>query len=87
MWTLEYKGLLTASDETDKAKLLHAGFEYNFGDVFFLRAGYHHRYWTAGFELSSESFQLQLASYGEEIGTEAATMEDRRYVMKLALRF
>lgn len=86
-WTLEYKGLLTASEETDKAKLLHAGAELNFGDVFFLRAGYNQRYWTAGFELASEFFQFQAASYGEEIGDQTKPIEDRRYVVKAAWRF
>ncbi|MBX3032523.1 MAG: hypothetical protein KF865_01265 [Bdellovibrionaceae bacterium] len=87
MWTLEYSGLLTAADETDKAKLVHFGTEFNFGDVFFLRAGYNQRYWTAGFELASERFQFQLATYGEEVGTPAAPAEDRRYVGKFSFRF
>lgn len=87
VWTLEYKGVLTASNETDKAKLMHFGVETNFGDVFFVRAGYNQRYWTAGVELASERFQFQLASYGEEVGDETAPVEDRRYVMKAVFRF
>lgn len=87
VWSLEYKNALTASSETDKAKLVHAGVELNFGDVFFLRAGYNQRYWTAGFELSSERFQIQGATYGEEIGTVTATKEDRRYAIKFGFRF
>lgn len=87
VWTIEYRGVLTAGDETDKAKLLHAGLEYNFGDVIFLRAGYNQRYWTAGAELASEKFQFQLATYGEEIGDETAPREDRRYAFKFAFRF
>lgn len=87
VWSIEYKGVLTAKDETDKAKLLHFGTEFNFGDVFFLRAGYNQRYWTAGFELASEHFQFQIASYGEEIGDETAPREDRRFVLKTVYRF
>lgn len=86
-WTVEYRGLLTSADEPDKAKLLHAGLEMNFGDVFFLRGGYNQRYWTAGFELASERFQWQLASYGEEVGTADTPKEDRRYTFKFAFRF
>lgn len=86
-WTIEYRGLLTSSEETDKAKLLHAGMEFNFGDVFFVRGGYNQRYFTGGFELSSENMQVQLASYGEEVGTNTAPKEDRRTVVKLAFRF
>lgn len=87
VWTIEYRNLLTSSTETDKAKLMHAGVEFNFGDVFFLRAGYNQRYWTAGFELSSEHFQWQYANYGEEVGTATANKEDRRHVLKFAFRF
>lgn len=86
-WTLEYRGLLTSSEETDKAKLLHAGMEFNFGDVFFVRGGYNQRYFTGGFELASENMQVQIASYGEEVGTNTAPKEDRRTVVKLAFRF
>lgn len=86
-WTLEYRGLLTAHEEEDKAKLIHAGMEFNIRDLFFMRAGYHQRYWTAGFEIASEYFQWQFATYGEEIGTQASPREDRRYAFKFAYRF
>lgn len=86
-WTVEYRGLLTSQDEPDKAKLIHGGMEFNFGDVFFLRAGYNQRYWTAGMELSSARFQWQLATYGEEVGTVDTPKEDRRYTLKFAYRF
>ena len=86
-FAIEYRGLLTQSDQEDKAKLMHLGYEINYSDVFFFRAGYHQRYWTSGLELSSETFQLQLSSYGEEIGTSANPKEDRRWAFKLAYRF
>lgn len=86
-FSLEYRGLLTQSDQPDKAKLMHAGYEINFSDIFFWRIGYHQRYWTTGFELASETFQLQLASYGEEVGTRTNPKEDRRWAFKVAYRF
>ncbi|MCB0368000.1 MAG: hypothetical protein KDD45_00830 [Bdellovibrionales bacterium] len=86
-WALEYKGVLTAKDEEDKQKLYHAGIEFNFGDVFFFRVGYNQRYITSGFELSSERFQFQVATYGEEIGTVTDPKEDRRNVVKFSFRF
>ena len=86
-WTVEYKGLLTASDEEDKAKLLHAGAELNIGDKIFLRAGYNQRYYTAGFEFASKNTQWQFTTYGEEIGTSSEHREDRRYAIKWSLRF
>ncbi|MBK7961298.1 MAG: hypothetical protein IPK04_08880 [Bdellovibrionales bacterium] len=87
VWTIEYKGVLTAQNETDPTKLYHGGVEVNFGDLLFVRAGYNQRYWTGGLELASERFQIQLASYGEEVGTAAASKEDRRYLFKVAFRF
>lgn len=86
-WTLQYNGLLSLDQEEDKAKRMHGGMEFNFGDVFFMRAGYNQRYWTAGMELASERFQFQVASYGEEIGTQVQAEEDRRYTLKVAWRF
>lgn len=87
LWTIDYKGILTAKDEEDPTKLYHFGMELNFGDVFFVRTGYNQRYATLGFELASERFQFQVASYGEEIGTSASPKEDRRNVAKFTFRF
>ncbi|MEO0335317.1 MAG: hypothetical protein AAF202_02930 [Pseudomonadota bacterium] len=87
-WTAEYRGVLTAGDEEDALKRFHTGFELNFRDTFFLRGGMNQRYWTAGFELAVGNYQLQAASYGEEIGTSLDELrEDRRYVLKFAYRF
>jgi hypothetical protein len=87
-WSVEYRGLLTSSQENDKAKLLHVGTEFNISDILFIRAGYNQqRYYTAGFEISSEKMQFQFATYGEEIGDEVTPREDRRTVLKFAFRF
>jgi hypothetical protein len=85
--TAEVHDLATLSEETDQMRRLHVGMEFNFSDFFFLRGGLNQRYWTAGFELSSERIQLQFASYGEEIGTATKPFEDRRWVGKFAIRF
>lgn len=86
-FSLEYRGLLTQADQEDKAKLMHLGYELNYGDLFFFRVGYHQRYWTSGVELASETMQLQISSYGEEIGTSTNPKEDRRWAFKLSYRF
>jgi hypothetical protein len=86
-FAIEYRGLLTQADQADKAKLIHLGYELNYADVVFFRAGYNQRYWTAGTELAAESFQLQIATYGEEIGTSSNPKEDRRWAFKLSFRF
>lgn len=84
---LEYRGIMTQSDQEDKAKLIYAGYEANYNDFMFFRAGYHQRYWTAGFEIASERAQFQFSSYGEEIGTSTNPKEDRRWAIKLVYRF
>lgn len=86
-WSVEYRGLLTSSDETDKAKLIHGGMEVNIADIFFVRAGYNQRYYTGGLEIASERMQFQIATFSEEIGNETAPREDRRTVFKFAIRF
>lgn len=87
VWTLEYTDVTNSRNDTDNAKRVHAGIEFNARDVFFFRLGYNQRYATAGIEVASEYVVWQLSTYGEEIGTESAPREDRRVVSKLALRF
>ncbi|MCH2532926.1 MAG: hypothetical protein MK008_00620 [Bdellovibrionales bacterium] len=87
VFTLEVRDVLNMSDYEDQNKLYHGGVEFNFHDAFFFRAGYNQRYWTSGVELAVMNYQLQLATYGEEIGTATQPQEDRRYVLKFAYRF
>jgi hypothetical protein len=86
-FTLEYDKLNEASQAQDKMRYAHVGYEFNYGDIFFLRAGMNQHYWTAGMEISSEHTQFQLASYGEDIGPDGSPQEDRRFVVKFAFRF
>jgi hypothetical protein len=86
-FTLEYQKLKASTLATDKSRYYHVGYEYNYSDLLFFRAGMNQRYWTAGFELASEHTQFQIASYGEDIGTEGNPIEDRRYLFKFAFRF
>jgi len=87
--TAELHDVLTEDTEEKKSLMRrsHAGVEFNFADFFFLRGGLNQKYWTAGLEFASERFQLQVATYGEDIGTPTASREDRRYVGKFSLRF
>ncbi|MGE0633657.1 MAG: hypothetical protein AB7O96_14685, partial [Pseudobdellovibrionaceae bacterium] len=86
-WAIEYKSVLKAAEEEDKAKHYHLGYELNVGDIIFFRAGMNQRYYTVGAEFASEHIQMQFAYYGEEIGTADALEEDRRLVGKIAYRF
>ncbi len=87
VWSVEYKGALTKEEETDSAKRVHAGVEFNFYDLIFLRAGMNQRYWTGGLELATEHMQFQIGTYGEEIGTADQPKEDRRVMGKFSFRF
>ncbi|MFN7453395.1 MAG: hypothetical protein ACK5RO_01915 [Pseudobdellovibrionaceae bacterium] len=86
-FTLEYSNVLKSADYTNKYRFYHVGYEWNFSDLLFVRAGMNGKYWTAGLELASEHTQIQLVSYGEEIGTSDVPREDRRYGFKFAIRF
>lgn len=86
-FTLEYQKVQESATALDKNRYYHAGYEFNYGDVFFVRAGMNQRYWTAGLELASEHTQIQIASYGTDIGPDGSPEEDRRYVFKFAFRF
>lgn len=86
-WTAEYRDVLTTSEEEDQMRRVHTGIELNIADALFIRGGMNQRYWTAGLEFAMANYQLQLASYGEEIGTVEETREDRRYSFKFSYRF
>ncbi len=87
VWTLEYSDLTNSRNDTDNAKRMHLGIEFNTNDIFFFRLGYNQRYITGGLEIASENAVWQISSYGEEIGTAATPREDRRLSMKFAVRF
>ncbi|MGZ5279342.1 MAG: hypothetical protein ACXWC9_05340, partial [Pseudobdellovibrionaceae bacterium] len=86
-FSFEYQKIKAAGLAEDKQRFYHFGYEYNYSDLLFFRAGMNQRYWTAGFELASEHTQFQIASYGEDVGVDGSPVEDRRYVFKFAFRF
>ena len=87
MWTLEYRDITDSREDDDTMKRVHFGTEFNIRDIFFVRAGWNQRYYTAGFEIASENAGWQLATYGEEIGTKEDPKEDRRYSTRIMVRF
>lgn len=86
-FTFEHKHVLSAKDYTDKTQLYHFGWETNVNDIAFFRCGMNGRYYTLGFEMASERVQFQFAFYGEEVGTDTARKEDRRWNIKAAFRY
>lgn len=89
--TAEYRDIMADSADEPVMRRTHGGVEMNVADAFFLRAGMNQKYWTAGMEIAMLSYQIQLATYGEDIGVNNAGTftykEDRRYVFKFAFRF
>jgi hypothetical protein len=84
-WTVEYRDIQNPEAQ-DVFRRIHAGVEFNFGDTFFFRAGMNQRYYTAGLELVLGRQQIQLTTYGEEIGTPTRFREDRRFIFEYAFR-
>lgn len=62
-------------------RTLHLGSEARWRKTA-IRAGINQGYFTGGFGLELSFFTLNLATYGEELGLNAGTMEDRRYALE-----
>jgi hypothetical protein len=86
-WSFEYTDILTVSTEKQQIRRMHTGAELNFGDAFFLRAGLNEGYWTTGLEFDVGHYQIQLTTYGEEVGTYPQRIGERRYDLKFSFRF
>lgn len=50
-----------------------------------IRGGFHEGYYTAGLGLNLGLFQLDLATYGVELGAYPGQIEDRRYVLEFKM--
>ncbi len=87
LFTAEYQKVLAAQNSTDKLRYAHVGYEYNFADLIYFRAGMNQRYWTTGLEFASEHTQIQFAYFADDIGPDGAPVEDRRWMWKFVFRF
>ncbi len=84
----ELRDVLNTREDKDTMRRVHVGLEYNLADALFIRVGMHQRYWSAGIEIALFNYQLQIGTYGEEVGVdENNTLEDRRYLLKFSFRF
>lgn len=86
-FTVEYDDVTGYYENWGTKQKLHVGVEVNLVDQLFFRAGYNRGYATGGFEWAFRFFQLQLAYYGEEIGTEDNPVRDDRAAIKAVFRF
>lgn len=66
-------------------RTLHFGTEAAWS-VFRLRGGINQGYFTAGLGIDLAFFQLNLATYGEELGLNPGVLEDRRYALQLGFQ-
>lgn len=72
-------------------KGIHAGLEFNWELYSWFkggwRAGMNQGYWSAGFTGQIWVFKLDLATFGREVGTSSAKVEDRVYMFTTSLNF
>jgi len=85
--TYEISNLHNFQSSSDQLRYSHLGYEFNYRDVLFFRAGMNQRHWTFGLEFATERTQLQLATYGEDVGPSDSVQASRRYVFKWGYRF
>lgn len=72
-------------------KSLHAGFEFDYTPSGWFktqfRAGMNQNYFTGGATLLLGIFNIEAATYGEEVGTAAQKIENRVYAAKFGMNF
>jgi hypothetical protein len=85
--TYEIQNFEEFQKSSDKIRFSHLGYEFNYHDILFLRAGLNQRHWTLGLEIASERSQFQWATYGEDMGAPGTLSSSRRYVFKWGYRF
>ena len=66
-------------------KTLHIGGEARYG-ILAPRLGINQGYWCLGLGLDLKIFTLDLATYGEEMGLNVGSIEDRRIALRLAFQ-
>lgn len=86
-FTLQWDKIKASSEATDKNRYYHVGYEFNYADILFFRLGMNQKYATGGVELAGENTQIQLSTYGEDVGVDGESVEDRRVIFKFAFRF
>ena len=72
-------------------KSLHLGYEANWQMAKWWRGGWrvglNQGYWTAGFTGEFVVFKLDIATYGEEVGSGSTKIENRRWMVTMSLDF
>jgi hypothetical protein len=86
---LDFKNIL--HPEINFNKSFHAGLEFDYSpNTWFktqLRGGVSQMYYTAGASFLFGVFNIDVATYGEEVGTKSTRLENRVYAAKLGFNF
>jgi len=86
---IDFKNIL--HPEITFNKSLHAGLEFDFSPSGWfktqLRGGMNQGYYTAGATLLLGIFNIEAATYGEEVGTATTQLENRIYAAKFGMNF
>jgi len=86
---LDFKNILHPQITLNKS--LHAGLELDFSPSGWfktqLRGGVNQGYYTAGATLLLGIFNIEAATYGEEVGTSSTKLENRIYAAKFGMNF
>ncbi|AZZ35545.1 hypothetical protein CIK05_01590 [Bdellovibrio sp. qaytius] len=87
---LDFKNL-GHPEATTTAKTTHAGVEFDYSPSGWFktqfRAGMNQGYYTAGTTLLLGFFNIEAATYGEEVGTKTTKVQNRVYAAKLGMNF
>lgn len=76
----DYKHILKSSEPL--AKKIHFGVEVDL-PILTLRGGFSQGYYTYGLGIGMGVLDIELATYGVELGTYAGQVEDRRYMLEI----
>jgi len=84
---IDYKDVTRV--ENDYIGHLHAGFEFNYANVLYLRGGVNQgRYWTTGLGVELGGMGLEFGTYGENVAARGeARIADRKYFGRYLLSF
>ncbi len=84
--SVEFKGVNISNSDVQLGKKLHMGVEVAL-PLLTLRGGFNQGYYTYGASFDFWLFQVDLATYGVELGEYVGQHEDRRYMLQLTMDF
>lgn len=83
LFAIEFQDVGSTNKLTSTAKKIHAGTETTMFGFLALRAGLNQGYITGGLGFDLPLVKINVATYGEELGSNAGQLEDRRVLLNL----